>query len=117
MVSWQSDQSRSVQVCCVTNPIWVIKTRLQLQRGSGPTVSPRLRPTVTHLRGNAGPYKGFVHAVKQIAREEGIRGFYKGLLPSLFLVHMLHPLTLPAASTAMCMFTPFLWQLHAACYL
>lgn len=73
-------------VCCVTNPIWVIKTRLQLQRGPGPTVSPRLRPSVTHLRSNAGPYKGFVHAVKQIAREEGIRGFYKGLLPSLFLV-------------------------------
>ncbi|KAL0028967.1 hypothetical protein WJX77_008705 [Trebouxia sp. C0004] len=73
-------------VCCVTNPIWVIKTRLQLQRGSGPTVSSRLRPTVTHLRGNAGPYRGFVHAVKQIAQEEGIRGFYKGLLPSLFLV-------------------------------
>ena len=117
MVSWQSYQLSSVQVCCVTNPIWVIKTRLQLQRGSGPTVSPRLRPTVTHLRSNAGPYKGFVHAVKQIAREEGVRGFYKGLLPSLFLVHMLHPLALQAASIAICVFASFQWQLHAACCL
>ena len=104
-VSWQIYRLRSMQVCCVTNPIWVIKTRLQLQRGSGPTVSSRLRPTVTHLRGNAGPYRGFVHAVKQIAREEGIRGFYKGLLPSLFLVCMLAPLPLPAAMTAICTIT------------
>ena len=107
MVSWQIYQLWSVQVCCVTNPIWVIKTRLQLQRGPGPTVSPRLCPSVTHLRSNAGPYKGFVHAVKQIAREEGIRGFYKGLLPSLFLVHMLDPLPLPAASIAICVFHTF----------
>lgn len=75
-----------MQVCCVTNPIWVIKTRLQLQRGPGPAVSPRLRQTATYLRGNAGPYRGFVHAVRQIAKEEGMRGFYKGLLPSLLLV-------------------------------
>lgn len=75
-----------LQVCCITNPIWVIKTRLQLQRGPGPVVSSRLQQTATHLRGNAGPYRGFVHAVKQIAKEEGVRGFYKGLLPSLLLV-------------------------------
>ena len=77
------------QVCFVTNPIWVIKTRLQLQRGPGPSVSPRLRQAATHLRSNAGPYRGFVHAVKQIAKEEGFRGFYKGLLPSLLLVSMM----------------------------
>lgn len=73
-------------VCCITNPIWVIKTRLQLQRGPGPAVSPRLRQSLTHLRAVAGPYRGLTHAVKQIAKEEGIRGFYKGLLPSLLLV-------------------------------
>ena len=78
--------SSCLQVCCITNPIWVIKTRLQLQRGPGPAVSPRLRQSVTHLRAVAGPYRGLAHAVKQIAKEEGIRGFYKGLLPSLLLV-------------------------------
>ena len=75
-----------LQVCFVTNPIWVIKTRLQLQRGPGPKVSPRLRQTVTHLRGKAAPYRGFVHAVRQIAKEEGARGFYKGVRASLLLV-------------------------------
>lgn len=84
---YENALSRFLQVCCITNPIWVIKTRLQLQRGPGPAVSPRLRQSVTHLRGNAGPYRGFVHAVKQIAKEEGVQGFYKGLLPSLLLVH------------------------------
>lgn len=74
------------QVCFVTNPIWVVKTRLQLQRGHRPSVSPRLRQTATHLRNSAGPYRGFAHAVRQIAKEEGFRGFYKGLLPSLLLV-------------------------------
>ncbi|KAL3144844.1 hypothetical protein ABBQ38_001950 [Trebouxia sp. C0009 RCD-2024] len=73
-------------VCFVTNPIWVVKTRLQLQRGHRPIVSPRLRQTATHLRNSGGPYRGFAHAVRQIAREEGFRGFYKGLLPSLLLV-------------------------------
>lgn len=34
------------------------------------------------------PYTGLVHAVKQIAKEEGLRGFYKGLLPSLLLVSL-----------------------------
>lgn len=86
------------QVCFVTNPIWVVKTRLQLQRGPGPNVSPRLRQAATHLRSNAGPYRGLVHAVKQIAKEEGFRGFYKGLLPSLLLVSMIC-----AASTVHCL--------------
>ena len=34
----------------------------------------------------ASPYRGFTHAVAQIAREEGFAGFYRGLLPSLLLV-------------------------------
>ena len=32
------------------------------------------------------PYRGMVDAVKQIAREEGLAGFYRGLGPSLLLV-------------------------------
>lgn len=34
----------------------------------------------------AAPYRGFSDAVKQIYREEGLAGFYRGLLPSLLLV-------------------------------
>jgi solute carrier family 25 protein 33/36 len=47
-----------------TNPIWVVKTRLQLVQGD------------KKLMG------GSWDCVKKIMREEGIRGFYKGLTAS-----------------------------------
>lgn len=60
----------------VTNPIWVVKTRLQLQRGGGAGVA-----------GGAGErYAGFVDALVKIARKEGVGGLYKGLVPSVWLV-------------------------------
>ena len=37
------------------------------------------------------PYRGMVHAVREIAREEGFRGFYRGLTPSLLLVRAIKP--------------------------
>ncbi|KAL8193792.1 hypothetical protein R6Q57_026484 [Mikania cordata] len=57
-------------VCLLTNPVWVVKTRLQLQ-------------TPQHL---GRPYSGFNDALKTILKDEGWRAFYKGLLPGLFLV-------------------------------
>ncbi|XP_076887834.1 folate transporter 1, chloroplastic-like [Bidens hawaiensis] len=57
-------------VCLLTNPIWVVKTRLQLQ-------------TPQH---QGPPYSGFNDAFKTILRDEGWRALYKGLLPGLFLV-------------------------------
>lgn len=56
-----------------TNPIWVVKTRLQLsasERGGKGT----LRTT--------GFADGSWMVIKKIAREEGVRGFYKGLSAS-----------------------------------
>lgn len=48
----------------VTNPIWMVKTRMQL----------------------AGRYRHAADAVRMMARDEGIGAFYRGLVPSLWLV-------------------------------
>ena len=129
---------RVPQVCFITNPIWVIKTRLELQqasvwrsvqpaaaalagrsaapsaaaavsssssaaaavsagvdlaavaaRGAGRAAQgagPRAPSAAAVRRVMLAPYRNMVHAVREIAREEGFRGFYRGLAPSLLLV-------------------------------
>ncbi|XP_071692654.1 folate transporter 1, chloroplastic-like [Rutidosis leptorrhynchoides] len=56
-------------VCLLTNPIWLVKTRLQLQT---PEYQSR-------------PYSGFHDALKTVVKDEGWRALYKGLAPGLFL--------------------------------
>lgn len=69
-------------VCLVTNPVWVVKTRLQLQQRAALQALPKVvLPAAT-----APPYAGFADAVRSIARQEGLGGFYKGLGPSMLLV-------------------------------
>ncbi|KAL2642644.1 hypothetical protein R1flu_010231 [Riccia fluitans] len=58
-------------VCLVTNPVWLVKTRLQLQAPG---------------YGSQKPYSGVRDAVTSILKEEGWRGLYKGLGPGLLLV-------------------------------
>ena len=62
-------------VTLVTNPIWVAKTRLQLQRRAGQAAA------------GGGPlYTGLWDTLTRTAAEEGVRGLYAGLGPSLLLV-------------------------------
>ncbi|XP_072459427.1 solute carrier family 25 member 32 [Notamacropus eugenii] len=54
---------------CITNPLWVTKTRLMLQYD---VVSPSQRQ-----------YKGMMDALVKIYKFEGVRGLYKGFVPGL----------------------------------
>jgi solute carrier family 25 folate transporter 32 len=56
-----------VLTAVLTNPIWVIKTRMLSTARSAP-----------------GAYKSTVQGALSLYREEGVRGFYRGLIPSLF---------------------------------
>ena len=60
-------KTQGILTALATNPIWVIKTRM-LSRPSG----------------HAGAYTSMLDGARQIVRQEGFRGFYRGLLPSLF---------------------------------
>ncbi|XP_014753070.1 folate transporter 1, chloroplastic isoform X2 [Brachypodium distachyon] len=57
------------QVCLFTNPIWLVKTRMQLQ-----------------TPGHTSPYSGFSDALRTILTEEGWRALYRGIGPGLLLV-------------------------------
>ena len=52
-----------------TNPIWLVKTRLQLDRSR----TEILGPVAT------GRYKNSLDCIKQVLQQEGIRGMYQGL--------------------------------------
>jgi len=55
----------------LTNPVWLVKTRLQLQRGGAGAGAQR--------------YSGVVDAFSKIVRDEGWLALYRGLLPALLL--------------------------------
>ena len=50
----------------ITNPIWVLKTRI-----------------LSTSKDSKGAYKGLLDGVVRLVKEDGIKGFYKGLIPSL----------------------------------
>ena len=60
----------------LTNPIWLIKTRFQLQVTGSAAAS----------AGAAASYIGMLHCARCIVAEEGAAGLFRGLLPGLMLV-------------------------------
>ena len=61
-----------VTVATVTCPLWVVKTRMQLQ-STAQKYSAQSKP------GDAIPYKNSIDCVKRVILEEGAKGLYKGL--------------------------------------
>ena len=59
--------SSGVVTLTITNPIWVVKTRLCLQTNN-----------------SSQQYNGFIDALVKISRNEGLRGLYSGFVPGLF---------------------------------
>lgn len=68
----------------LTNPIWLVKTRMQLQLRSKSLEA----TSVVHQPTEASPrlYRGFFDALATIVREEGVLSLYKGSIPALLLV-------------------------------
>jgi solute carrier family 25 folate transporter 32 len=58
----------SAVTALVTSPLFLVKTRLQLQ-----------------LQHSPANYTGMVHAVKSIVRSDGVGGLYRGIVPALLL--------------------------------
>eukprot|EP00092_Neocalanus_flemingeri_P001434 GFUD01001532.1.p1 GENE.GFUD01001532.1~~GFUD01001532.1.p1 ORF type:complete len:335 (-),score=61.42 GFUD01001532.1:209-1213(-) len=59
----------------MTNPIWVVKTRLCLQSGT---------QNKSASKSDTKVYRGFTDALVKIGRHEGLRGLYSGFVPGLF---------------------------------
>jgi solute carrier family 25 folate transporter 32 len=64
----------------LTNPVWLIKTRMQLQMKN--VMKEREREGLSMKR----PYNNMWDAAKTIVREEGPLALYKGAIPALMLV-------------------------------
>lgn len=72
----------------LTNPIWLIKTRMQLQRRDISLSSSTTITTTTTTKNKKitnKPYKSMSDAFRTIIKEEGVFALYKGSLPALLL--------------------------------
>ena len=83
----------------LTNPLWLIKTRLQLQNSrlqsqltsnsSSLQIPQTMKGVTTQIASTQNlkpPYRGLLHAAYTIVKEEGVLALYKGSLPALMLV-------------------------------
>jgi solute carrier family 25 protein 33/36 len=68
LIHAQAAISAGIATATATNPIWLVKTRLQLDKSQAATGGRR--------------YKNSLDCVQQVLRQEGVRGLYKGLSAS-----------------------------------
>jgi solute carrier family 25 folate transporter 32 len=68
--------SSGAMMVALTNPIWLIKTRMQLQMR---------KSSVLHATEVKAPYKNIVDAARTIVRDEGAWALYKGAGPAMLL--------------------------------
>ena len=69
-IDYCASLTASTMCASVSNPMWLIKTRMQLQDRSAANVT---------------YYRNFLHGVREVVRHEGIRALWKGLLPQMML--------------------------------
>uniref|UniRef100_A0A7S1ERM4 Mitochondrial carrier protein n=1 Tax=Timspurckia oligopyrenoides TaxID=708627 RepID=A0A7S1ERM4_9RHOD len=72
LVHMNSAAVASIASNTVTNPIWLVKTRMQLQVGSNASNSTHQTPR----------YGSYAKAIQTIFKDEGITGFWKGISAS-----------------------------------
>lgn len=71
MIHAQAAIAAGIATASLTNPIWLVKTRLQLDKASAKENGIAVRQ-----------YKNSFDCIRKVFRAEGIRGFYHGLSAS-----------------------------------
>ncbi|KAE9348627.1 hypothetical protein PF008_g7262 [Phytophthora fragariae] len=85
--SWQHFFSGIEAGCIVvplTNPIWLVKIRMQVQSNKRMQASVTGKDATRKLVENI-PYRSVTDAFRRIVAEEGASALYKGMIPALFL--------------------------------
>eukprot|EP00892_Ulva_mutabilis_P011245 jgi/Ulvmu1/8493/UM044_0027.1 len=74
-----------VLVTLATNPLWVVKTRMQLESTNVPATAARKAAASTAAAARPTAALGLPGAVRSVLRTDGLAGFYRGLGPALLL--------------------------------
>ncbi|GMF63676.1 unnamed protein product [[Candida] boidinii] len=70
----------------LTNPIWVVKTRLMLQTGNGKSIYDRFNTTANSPPRDTTYYNSTIDAFIKMYKQEGLSSFYRGLIHCCFFI-------------------------------